>query len=290
MSTYPTWLTKNVKWIAAGSLAAFLFCFFIFCMTFWVGVKKDEDDVDDYHDNIKYWTTTTCTYQNLATTPYQCADKVNCQCATCSGSNTCSAMVGSLTPGECCDGYHCCRTRPKYCSYWDACCYRSCSGTTKNRHCRCHGCMKRRQCGTECVEYVSNRRCEVAVGTCHNLKVDIMFDGYVGEATGHCARDQFQCVTNWQNSHANGTEWECHYDTRNPVGTVTNSWPEEPDKNPHHINASWVFGIASAIAFVVFLITGVMFAIQLKCRLTDPESVNSSYRSSGYGYDSDSYY
>lgn len=239
--------------ICSGILFGIAFIFsMILAGIYYEDYTTEEEDMRTQQTDFAYNREVNCTYGNYVLSPYQCANVVSCTCSECSSSAlTCSYMRSSLIAGECCDGYHCCRSEPKYCTRYDSCCRRSCSGTSDKKKCKCVGCTKRYRCGSTCVSSVRDRRCQVAVGTCHFMSINLYFGTYVKQYSKTCGRDDYGCVNAWRAQFTTDTEYYCRYDDRDPLNSVTHQPFVLKDKDEKHARAVRGLGIFILVLLIL---------------------------------------
>lgn len=137
--------------------------------------------------------------------PYRCCEIQNCYCDETSAPS-CSSMLNNLQAGECGSGYYCCHRR----------CSTSCTRRTCTTYCYCSN-------------SVSNQRCNIVCGTCHNPTVTFSYLNNVLDRqinttkTQSCSRDNYGCVTSYYSQFSPiGQNQIGYYDPQNSQGFVFN--------------------------------------------------------------------
>jgi hypothetical protein len=119
-----------------------------------------------------------CHVENVVIVPRYCCYRSCSSCSSCFGAQSCSAMIAqadALDPiqcdatgncpviGNCCNGYHCCRTCCSTCQS----CSTSCSGSGKSKS--CHQSCTSYSCNCYCCSSVSDQSCTVSCPRCYTV-------------------------------------------------------------------------------------------------------------------------
>lgn len=246
-----------------------------------------------WHEYVRYktWKTAEFTTLSHSDNPYRCCDVVNCRCEEYSGSS-CSTLQNNLMEGACSNGYYCCnRVCVTFCarsiddgnpviqqehhnmSIADANYFTNYIGEndyTDYQPLRAGGFVRPPTrpviCHTTCTcsRSVSNRRCDVACGTCY--RPVITFE-YYNSITGTlvrptrgqtCSRNNYGCVNSFYSEYPSiGETTDGYYNPRNPQDIVFT------------LNINMVpFGFAITLAALELITFIVFMSLLCKCRRT----------------------
>ncbi len=201
----------------------FIASLFITLMIFFLCVKPDLDYRDPYVETI-------CTYGQTQLIQNRCCDIVNCKCAECGSAPSCLGLKSNHTASllgdsvSCCNGYRCCNSGRDTCYrdvYYDCWCY----DVGDKRYCStCHD-QVGYPCGPEkCWNSVTNDLCTQVCGLCSQLITTYYYNVTNREQfvtsvmKSSCSMDNFACIHSWQQTHPQGQQQSCWYDSNNWAG------------------------------------------------------------------------
>jgi hypothetical protein len=242
-------------------LGIFLASLLITLMIFFLCVKPDLQYKDPHVETI-------CTYGKTQLIQNRCCDIINCKCSECGSAPSCLSLKSNQSLGlledsiSCCNGYRCCNSGRDTCFrdvYYDCWCY----DVGDKRYCStCHDSVGY-PCGPEkCWNSVSNDLCTQVCGICSQLITTYYYNVTNREQfvtsvlKTSCGRDDFACIHSWQQTHPEGQEQSCWYDSNNWAGGAVY------EKPVYHWNiAAMVFTIifGSLCVILILVIIWLMF-------------------------------
>ncbi len=219
--------------IGAG---VFVLCFAVFMGIVFGKIVKDIEKRGNFEQTL-------CFSHRMFVSEYRCCEIGGCNCETCNSPYLSCGEDLTRQPYNktvCCGGYKCC----------GSCCDR-CSRRVCNSDGDCR--TEYYDCNCRCCSSTPRKSCAVDCGTCGNYMVI-----YYTEAvpalnltyTKSCSLDKFKCMLEFKGRYADGSVWDCWYDTTDPTDVTFDGMPEV-DKAAIAFSVIFGLGLVACVAIYI---------------------------------------